>query len=252
VVEEARLSGIADVIFVTGRGKRAIEDHFDTIVELEDSLNRRGSKKLLEEVRKITQLANFAYVRQGEPRGLGHAISCAASLVGNEPFAVMLGDDIIRSRVPALKQLLRAFECYEGPILAIQRVPRAAISEYGVIKARQVDDRVWQIIDLVEKPARGEAPSDLAVIGRYVLTPAIFHYLAETKPGRGGEIQLTDALRKMAQDYPMYAYLFEGTRYDAGNKLGFLQATVEFALANPELGEPFRAYLRALLRKGLR
>jgi UTP--glucose-1-phosphate uridylyltransferase len=252
VVEEARLSGVTDAIFVTGRGKRAIEDHFDTIFELEHSLDRKGNKKLLEEVRKITRLANFAYVRQGEPLGLGHAIGCARSLVGNEPFAVLLGDDIIRSRVPALKQLVRAFEKYGGPVLAIQRVPGPAIQDYGVVKGRQIDERVWQIVDLVEKPAPEEAPSDLAVIGRYVLTPAVFRYLEQTRPGRGGEIQLTDALRKMCQDYPMYAYLFEGTRYDAGHKLGFLQATVEFALANPELGAPFRRYLRELLRRGLR
>jgi UTP--glucose-1-phosphate uridylyltransferase len=252
VVEEARLAGVVDAIFVTGRGKRAIEDHFDTIFELEHLLDRKGNKKLLEEVRKITELANFAYVRQGAPLGLGHAIGCARSLVGNEPFAVLLGDDIIKARVPALKQLVRAFDKYGGPVLAIQKVTGPAISDYGVIKGRRVDERVWQIIDLVEKPAPAEAPSDLAVIGRYVLTPAIFRYLEQTKPGRGGEIQLTDALRAMAQDYPMYAYLFEGTRYDAGNKLGFLQATVEYALANPELGAPFRRYLRELLRRGLR
>ena len=249
VVEEAHNSGITDAIFVTGRGKRAIEDHFDTIFELEDLLDKKGNRKLLEEVRKITELANFSYVRQGAPKGLGHAIGCAKSLVGNEPFAVLLGDDIIRSRVPALRQLVRAYEKHCGPVLAIQRVTGPAISDYGVIKGRQIDERVWQIIDLVEKPSPQEAPSDLAVIGRYVLTPAIFHYLDKTKPGRGGEIQLTDALRKMAQDYPMYGYLFEGTRYDAGNKLGFLQATVEHALADPDLGPAFRRYLRALTRK---
>jgi UTP--glucose-1-phosphate uridylyltransferase len=252
VVEEAQLSGIVDAIFITGRGKRAIEDHFDTIFELEHSLQRKGNKKLLDEVRKITQLANFSYVRQGEPLGLGHAILCARSLVGNDPFAVLLGDDIIRSRVPVLKQLIRTFDKYGGPVLAVQRVTGPAIRDYGVIKARKVDDRVYQIIDLVEKPEPEQAPSDMAIIGRYVLTPAVFHYLEQTKPGRGGEIQLTDALRKMAQDYPIYAYEFEGTRYDAGNKLGFLQATVEFALANPDLGGPFRTYLRGLFRAGQR
>ncbi len=250
VVEEAQLSGVVDAIFVTGRGKRAIEDHFDTIFELEHTLDRKGNRKLLEEVRKITNLANFSYVRQGEPLGLGHAILCARSLVGNEPFAVLLGDDLIRARVPALKQLFRAFKKLGGPVLAVQRVAGAAISEYGVIKGRRLDERTFQIIDLVEKPDPAQAPSDLAVIGRYVLTPAIFHYLEQTRPGRGGEIQLTDALRKMAVDYPLYAYLFEGTRYDAGNKQGFLQATVEYALANPELGPPFRRYLRSLLHRG--
>jgi UTP--glucose-1-phosphate uridylyltransferase len=248
VVEEAQLSGITDAIFVTGRGKRAIEDHFDTIFELEHTLDRKGNRKLLEEVRKITQLANFSYVRQGEPLGLGHAILCARNLVGNEPFAVLLGDDLIRARVPALKQLLRAFAKLDGPVLAVQRVTGPAISDYGVIKGRRIDERTFQIIDLVEKPEPAAAPSDLAVIGRYVLTPAIFHYLEMTKPGRGGEIQLTDALRMMARDYPLYAYLFDGKRYDAGNKLGFLQATVEYALANPDLGPPFRRYLLGLLR----
>jgi len=249
VVEEARLAGITDAIFVTGRGKRAIEDHFDTIFELEHILERKGNGKLLEEVRKITKLANFSYVRQGEPLGLGHAILCARSLVGNEPFAVLLGDDIIRARVPVLKQLARAFAKLGGPVLAVQRVAGPAISDYGVIKGRQIDERTFLVTDLVEKPSPAEAPSDIAVIGRYILTPAIFRYLDATRPGRGGEIQLTDALRKMAQDYPLYAYLFEGARYDAGNKLGFLQATVEFALANPEFGPSFHRYLRELAKR---
>jgi len=252
VVEEAHLSGITDAIFVTGRGKRAIEDHFDTIFELEHTLDKKGNRKLLEEVRKITNLANFSYVRQGEPLGLGHAILCARNLVGNDPFAVLLGDDIIRARVPVLKQLMRAFAKHRGPVLAVQRVAGPGIADYGVIKGTPIDERTFLVTDLVEKPSPAEAPSDLAVIGRYILTPAIFRYLDQTKPGRGGEIQLTDALRKMAQDYPLYAYLFEGTRYDAGNKLGFLQATVEFALANPELGPPFRKYLRTLLEQKLR
>jgi len=249
VVEEARASGITDAIFVTGRGKRAIEDHFDTIFELEHTLDLKGKGRLLEEVREITRLANFAYVRQGEPLGLGHAILCARNLVGNEPFAVLLGDDIIRSRTPALRQLVEAHAEHGGPVLAIQRVPGPAIRDYGVIKGRRIAPRLWQVIDVVEKPDPRKAPSDLAVIGRYVLTPAVFRYLEETKPGRGGEIQLTDALRKMAQDYPIFAYEFEGERYDAGNKLGFLQATVEYALASPELGTAFRAYLRGRLRR---
>ncbi len=249
VVEEARLSGITDAIFVTGRGKRAIEDHFDTIFELEHSLDTKGKDSLLDEVRKITQLANFVYVRQGEPLGLGHAIGCARNLVGDGPFAVLLGDDIIRSRTPALRQLVRVHERFGGPVLAIQRVPGKAIRDYGVIKGKRVADRIWQVTDVVEKPDPAKAPSDMAVIGRYVLTPAVFRYLEETRPGRGGEIQLTDALRKMALDYPLYACEFEGTRYDAGNKLGFLQATVEYALASPELGPAFRRYLQGLQRK---
>ena len=206
----------------------------------------------IEQVRWITQLANFAYVRQGEPLGLGHAILCARNLVGNEPFAVLLGDDIIRARTPALRQLLRVHERHGGPVLAIQKVPGPAIRDYGVIKGRRVADGVWQVIDVVEKPEPKNAPSDMAVIGRYVLTPAVFRYLEETKPGRGGEIQLTDALRKMAQDYPIFACEFEGVRYDAGNKLGFLQATVEYALASKELGPAFRRYLDGLQRRRAR
>jgi UTP--glucose-1-phosphate uridylyltransferase len=245
-VEEAKQAGITEVIFVTGRGKRAIEDHFDVSFELEHTLTKKGKRKLRDELRKIHDLANFSYVRQGEPLGLGHAVLCAKNLVGNEPFAVILGDDIIRGKVPCLKQMVKVFEKHGGPVVAIQRVAGAAIKDYGVIKNRRIDDQVHQITDLVEKPDPSQAPSDMAVIGRYILTPAIFRYLEATKPGRGGEIQLTDALKRMAQDYPIFGYLFEGTRYDAGNKLGFLQATVEFAKDDPELGKKFVKYLRTL------
>jgi UTP--glucose-1-phosphate uridylyltransferase len=245
-VEEAKQAGITEVIFVTGRGKRAIEDHFDVSFELENSLTKKGKRKLRDELRKIHDLANFSYVRQGEPLGLGHAVLCAKNLVGNEPFAVVLGDDIIRSKVPCLKQMVKVFEKHGGPVVAVQRVAGAAIKDYGVIKNRRIDDQVHQVVDLVEKPEPSQAPSDLAVIGRYILTPAIFRYLETTKPGRGGEIQLTDALKRMAQDYPIFGYLFEGTRYDAGNKLGFLQATVEFAKDDPSLGDKFVKYLRTL------
>ena len=245
-VEEAKQAGITEVIFVTGRGKRAIEDHFDVSFELENTLTKKGKKKLRDELRKIHDLANFSYVRQGEPLGLGHAVLCAKNLVGNEPFAVILGDDIIRGKVPCLKQMVKVFEKHGGPVVAVQRVAGAAIKDYGVIKNRRIDDQVHQIVDLVEKPEPSQAPSDLAVIGRYILTPAIFRYLETTKPGRGGEIQLTDALKRMAQDYPIFGYLFEGTRYDAGNKLGFLQATVEFARDDPSLGDKFVKYLRTL------
>ena len=245
-VEEAKQAGITDVIFVTGRGKRAIEDHFDVSFELEYTLAQKGKKKLRDELRKVHELANFAYVRQGEPLGLGHAVLCARNLVGNEPFAVILGDDLIRAKVPCLKQMIKVFEKHGGPVVAVQKVPGPAIRDYGVIKTRRIDERIHQIIDLVEKPEPSQAPSDLAVIGRYVLTPAVFRYLESTKPGRGGEIQLTDALKRMAQDYPLFGYLFEGQRYDAGNKLGFLQATVEFALGDPELGEKFNKYLKGL------
>jgi UTP--glucose-1-phosphate uridylyltransferase len=245
-VEEAKQAGITEVIFVTGRGKRAIEDHFDVSFELENTLTKKGKRKLRDELRKIHDLANFSYVRQGEPLGLGHAVLCAKNLVGNEPFAVILGDDIIRGKVPCLKQMVKVFEKHGGPVVAVQRVAGSAIKDYGVIKNRRIDDQVHQVVDLVEKPEPAQAPSDLAVIGRYILTPAIFRYLETTKPGRGGEIQLTDALKRMAQDYPIFGYLFEGTRYDAGNKLGFLQATVEFARDDPSLGGKFVKYLRAL------
>jgi UTP--glucose-1-phosphate uridylyltransferase len=245
-IEEAKQAGITDVIFVTGRGKRAIEDHFDVSFELEQILARKGKKKLRDELRKIHELANFAYVRQGEPLGLGHAILSARSLVGNEPFAVILGDDIIRAKVPCLKQMIKVYEKHGGPVVAVQKVTGPSIRDYGVIKNRKIDDRVSQIVDLVEKPEPAQAPSDLAIIGRYILTPAIFRYLEVTKPGRGGEIQLTDALKRMAPDYPLFGYLFEGTRYDAGNKLGFLKATVEYALDDPDLGENFKKYLRSL------
>ena len=245
-VEEAKQAGITEVIFVTGRGKRAIEDHFDISFELEHTLTHKGKKKLRDELRKIHELANFSYVRQGEAIGLGHAVLCAKSLVGNEPFAVILGVDIIRSKVPCLKQMIKVFEKHGGPVVAAQKVAGAAIKDYGVIKNRKIDSKVHQIVDLVEKPEPAQAPSDLAVIGRYILTPAVFRYLETTKPGRGGEIQLTDALKRMAQDYPVFAYLFEGQRYDAGNKLGFLQATVEFALNDPDLGDKFNKYLRGL------
>lgn len=246
VVEEAKQAGITEVIFVTGRGKRAIEDHFDISFELENTLAQKGKKKLRDELRKIHELANFAYLRQGEALGLGHAILCARNLVCNENFAVLLGDDIIHSRVPCLKQMIKVFEKHGGAVVAVQKVPGPAIRDYGVIKARRINEQVFQIVDLVEKPEPSQAPSDLAVIGRYILTPAVFRYLEATRPGRGGEIQLTDALRKMAQDFPLFGYLFEGQRYDAGNKLGFLQATVEYALNNSELGENFRKYLRGL------
>ncbi len=245
-VEEAKQAGITDIIFVTGRGKRAIEDHFDISFELENTLAQKGKKKLRDELRKIHELASFSYVRQGEPLGLGHAVLCAKSLVGNEPFAVILGDDIIRAKVPCLKQMIKVYEKHNGPVVAVQKVSGEAIRDYGVIRNRPIEDQVHQIVDLVEKPEPAQAPSDLAVIGRYLLTPAVFRYLELTKPGRGGEIQLTDALKRMAQDYPIFGYQFEGTRYDAGNKLGFLKATVEYARTDPELGDAFKKYLKGL------
>jgi UTP--glucose-1-phosphate uridylyltransferase len=246
VVEEAVASGLNDLIIVTGRGKRAIEDHFDAAFELEYYLADRGKADELAQIKTISELASLCYVRQKEPLGLGHAILCARSLVGDEPFGVFLGDDIIDASVPCMRQLLDVFERRQGPVIAVERVPRERIHQYGVIAARPLGDDVYEITDLVEKPKAEDAPSDLAIIGRYVLTPDLFAILAETAPDRRGEIQLTDALRRLRERRPMYALAFEGKRYDTGDKLGFLKATVEFALARPDLADEFRAYLKSL------
>jgi UTP--glucose-1-phosphate uridylyltransferase len=247
VVEEAVESGLPQIIIVTGRNKRAIEDHFDAAFELEYYLNDRGKIEELAQIKTISELASVSYVRQKEPLGLGHAILCARPLVGDEPFAVFLGDDIIgRAAVPCMRQLLDVFDKHGGPVIAVERVPRDRIQQYGVISGRQVDGNVWEIDDLVEKPRAEDAPSDLAIIGRYVLTPDVFDRLVDTRPDRRGEIQLTDALRALRRTRPMYAIEFEGKRYDTGDKLGFLKATVEFALARPDLADDFREYLRSL------
>jgi UTP--glucose-1-phosphate uridylyltransferase len=247
VVEEAVASGLAEIIIVTGRGKRAIEDHFDASFELEYYLNDRGKFEELAQIKTISELASVSYVRQKEPLGLGHAILCARSLVGDEPFGVFLGDDIIGAApVPCMRQLLDVFEYHGGPVLAVERVPPERIHQYGVIAGRRIGGNVYEITDLVEKPPAEEAPSDLAIIGRYVLTPDVFAILAETPPDARGEVQLTDALRSLREQRPMYAVEFEGKRYDTGDKLGFLKATVEFALARPDLAGAFRAYLKTL------
>jgi UTP--glucose-1-phosphate uridylyltransferase len=246
VVEEAVASGLSEIVIVTGRNKRAIEDHFDAAFELEYYLNDRGKVDELAQIKTISEMASVSYVRQKEPLGLGHAILCARSLVGDEPFGVFLGDDIIQASSPCMRQLLDVFERHGGPVVAIERVPRSRIQQYGVIAGRNIGGNVWEISDLVEKPAPQDAPSDLAIIGRYVLTPDVFPILAETAADKRGEIQLTDALRALRKRRPMYAVEFEGKRYDTGDKLGFLKATVEFALARPDLGDEFRAYLRSL------
>jgi len=247
VVEEAVASGLAEIIIVTGRGKRAIEDHFDVAFELEYFLQDRGKMEELAQIKTISELASVSYVRQKEPLGLGHAILCARTLVGDEPFGVFLGDDIIGGAdTPCMKQLLDVFDRYDGPVIAVERVPRDRIHQYGVIAGRNVGDNVWQIDDLVEKPRADEAPSDLAIIGRYVLTPDLFGILTETRADKRGEIQLTDGLRTLRARRPMYAVEFRGKRYDTGDKLGFLKATVEFALARPDLSGEFRAYLKSL------
>ena len=251
VVEEAVASGLSELVIVTGRGKRAIEDHFDAAFELEYYLNDRGKVDELAQIKTISELASVCYVRQKEPLGLGHAILCARSLVGDEPFGVFLGDDIIGgATVPCMRQLLDVFDRYDGPVIAVERVPRERIHQYGVIAARPLrggqGGNIYEITDLVEKPKAEDAPSDLAIIGRYVLTPDVFELLADTTPDRRGEIQLTDALRRLRERRPMYAVEFEGKRYDTGDKLGFLKATVEFALARPDLADEFRAYLKSL------
>ena len=247
VVEEAVASGLSEIIIVTGRGKRAIEDHFDAAFELEYYLQDRGKTEELAQIKTISEMASVSYVRQKEPLGLGHAILCARSLVGPEPFGVFLGDDIIGGApIPCMRQLLDAFEKYDGPVIAVERVPRERIHQYGVISGRHVEKNVWEIDDLVEKPRAEEAPSDLAIIGRYVLTPDLFEILARTEADRRGEIQLTDALRSLRKSRPMYAVEFEGKRYDTGDKLGFLKATVEFGLARTDLGADFREYLKSL------
>jgi UTP--glucose-1-phosphate uridylyltransferase len=250
-VEEVTSSGIPMVVFVTGRGKQAIENHFDVSAELEQELAGRGKKDLLRQLRSISGMLRFAYVRQQTPRGLGDAILTARDLVGEEPFAVLLSDDVIVNEPPCLKQMLRVFERYGRSVIAIQRVPRKSVSSYGVIRGRMVPDQEWQgrlyrIEDMVEKPLPQEAPSNLAVIGRYILTPTIFEALSSTTAGAGGEIQLTDGLRRLLAKEPVYGYLFEGKRYDAGDKLGFLQATVEMALRRPDMGRAFRRYLKSL------
>ena len=247
VVEEAVASGLADIIVVTGRNKRAIEDHFDAAFELEYYLNDRGKLEELAQIKTISEMASVCYVRQKEPLGLGHAILVARPLVGDEPFAVFLGDDIIGGTVvPCMRQLLDVFDKYTGPVIAVERVPRDRINQYGVIAGRNIGGNVWEISDLVEKPRAEEAPSDLAIIGRYVLTPDLFEILAETHADKRGEIQLTDGLRTLRRRRPMYAVEFVGKRYDTGDKLGFLKATVEFALERPDLADAFRAYLKSL------
>ena len=247
-VEEAVMSGIDDIILVTGRGKNAIEDHFDVAVELESFLESRGKRDQLEEIRKISNLINVAYVRQGEPLGLGHAVLVTRSLIGNEPFAVILADDVIDARPPALAQMLTVFDEVKGPLLLVERVPKDEISSYGVIDAVPLGGGVYRINDLVEKPPANEAPSDLAIIGRYVLTPDIFETLEQTAGDRVGEIQLTNGLRRLLKTGPLFACEVDGVRHDTGNKLGFLKAVVYFALRRPDLAGPFMEYLRTVTR----
>jgi len=248
-VEEAMASGCDQIIIITGRGKQAIEDHFDTSYELERMLEDRGKTDLLKIVRGISEMLHVAYVRQKEALGLGHAVLMARELVGNEPFAVLLADDVIDNPVPALKQMVNVFAEKQSSVIAAQVVEGKMISSYGVFDAKPVDGfngRLFKINNMVEKPKPEDAPSNLAIIGRYILTPAIFDCLANTKTGAGGELQLTDGMRLLLKTEPMYAYVYEGRRHDTGDKLGFLKATVEFALKRDDLGAPFREYLKGL------
>jgi UTP--glucose-1-phosphate uridylyltransferase len=250
-VEEAMHSGIQNIIIVTGRGKSSIEDHFDVSFELEQLLESKNKNDMLSMVRAISDMIDISYVRQKEALGLGHAVLRAKELVGNEPFAVVLSDDIIASEIPCIRQLLNVYEFYGASVLALMEVPKDQISAYGVVDAELVSDngrenRLYRIRNLVEKPKAADAPSNLAIIGRYVLTPEIFQCIESIEPGSGGEIQLTDALKYMLRNRPIYGLKFEGTRYDAGDKLGFLKATVEFALNRHDLGQQFREYLKTV------
>lgn len=252
IIEEAIESGIEEILIITGRNKTSIENHFDKSIELELELEKSGKFDLLEEVRKISDMVNIHYIRQKEPKGLGHAIYCARSFIGNEPFAVLLGDDIVYSEIPCLKQLIDCYDKYKTTILGVQEVPDEDVTKYGIIDGKAIDNKTYLVNDLIEKPSIEEKPSNIAILGRYIINPEIFEILEHTKPGKGGEIQLTDALKVLAKREAMYAYIFDGRRYDVGNKLGFLQATVEFALKRKDLREEFLNYLIDLVDKETR
>ena len=247
IIEECVESGIEEIIIITGRNKKSIEDHFDKSVELELELARTGKDDLLTMVQNISNMANIYYIRQKEPKGLGHAIYCARAFVGNEPFAVLLGDDVVYSEEkPCIKQLIDCFNKYNKAILGVQKVPANEVFKYGIISGEEIEKRVYKVNSMVEKPDINKSPSDMAILGRYIITPDIFNILENTKPGKGGEIQLTDALSMLIEKDGVYAYDFIGKRYDIGDKLGFLQATVEYALRNSELKEEFIKFLLSI------
>lgn len=246
IVEEAINSGIEEILIITGRNKRAIEDHFDRSVELELELEHKGNERLLKQVRDISNLVDIHYVRQKEAKGLGHAIYCARTFAGGEPFAVLLGDDVVDSEVPCLKQLIDVFDEYGSTVLGVQKVRHEDVSKYGIVDFEEASGRLYKVRNLVEKPPQDKAPSNVAILGRYIITPEIFEILEKTEPGSGGEIQLTDALKELGTRQDIYAYNFEGKRYDIGSKLGFLQATVEFALKREDLHDEFKEYLKEL------
>ncbi|WMX54285.1 UTP--glucose-1-phosphate uridylyltransferase GalU [Peribacillus sp. R9-11] len=248
IVEEAVASGIEDIIIVTGKGKRAIEDHFDFAPELEQNLMEKGKSELLNKVQYSTNLANIHYIRQKEPKGLGHAVWCARKFIGDEPFAVLLGDDIVQSETPCLKQLINEYEETNHSIIGVQTVPNEETHRYGIIDPAFQDGRLYQVENFVEKPTLGTAPSNLAIMGRYILTPEIFSFLDQQEAGAGGEIQLTDAIQKLNQIQQVFAYDFEGKRYDVGEKLGFVKTTVEFALQNEEIKDELVEFLEQMVK----
>ncbi|OAS85128.1 UTP--glucose-1-phosphate uridylyltransferase GalU [Metabacillus litoralis] len=249
IIEEAVESGIEDIIIVTGKGKRAIEDHFDHSFELEHTLMEKGKIELLNEVQKASKLVDIHYIRQKEPRGLGHAIWCARKFIGNEPFAVLLGDDIVRAEKPCLKQMIEQYERYNASIIGVQHVKDEEVSRYGIVDGFEIGERFYNVSNLVEKPKQEEAPSNLAIMGRYILSPKIFNLLAEQKPGAGGEIQLTDAIAALNELEAIYAYNFEGKRYDVGEKMGFIQTTIELALQREELKYELLEFLNKVIEK---
>lgn len=249
IIEECVASGIEEILIITGRNKKSIEDHFDRSVELEMELEKAGKQQMLEMVREISDMVNIHFIRQKEPRGLGHAILCAKTFVGDEPFAVLLGDDVVyNDQKPCLKQLIDCYGEYKTSVLGVQTVDPQNVNKYGVVGGLHIEDRVYKVKELVEKPSVEEAPSNVAILGRYIITPKIFEILENTKPGKGNEIQLTDALLKLIEHEAMYAYNFEGRRYDVGDKLGFLEATVEYALRKEELRDGFIEYLKTIIK----
>ncbi|NFO13461.1 UTP--glucose-1-phosphate uridylyltransferase GalU [Clostridium botulinum] len=248
IIEEAIDSGIEEILIITGRNKKSIEDHFDRSLELEIELEKSGKTELLEMVKDISNMVDIHFIRQKEPKGLGHAIHCAKAFTGDEPFAVLLGDDIVYNEgKPCLKQLIDCYNEYKTSVLGVQTVARENVNKYGIVDGLHIEDRVYKVKGLVEKPSIDEAPTNVAILGRYIITPKIFEILENTKPGKGGEIQLTDALLKLVEQEAMYAYNFEGKRYDVGDKLGFLQATVEYALRKSSLNKEFTEYLKGVV-----
>lgn len=249
IIEEAINSGIEEILIITGRNKKSIEDHFDKSVELELELEQKGKQEMLEMVRDISNMVNIHYIRQKEPKGLGHAIHCAKSFIGDEPFAVLLGDDIVDNEIPCLKQLISAYDEYKTSILGVQEVAKEDTNKYGILDVKHIEDRVYKVKDMVEKPDVDKAPSNVAILGRYIITPAIFDILENQEPGKGGEIQLTDALKTLGKQEAIYAYNFEGRRYDVGDKFGFLEATIDFALKRDNLRDDLLNYMEEIVNK---